>query len=202
MTEDADANLQSASEINVGMSPVTNSDQSSIGESCNQACKVHWPLRFLSVAIVAGGLGLYGLLEFAPEITNVIPDSMLNMVGLNSQHHCSSMDSVKAASPVVDTELPIEEFNGITACALCEHGVSPLHDARTKGMAIVLDDGRIAVIENAHNFYPEAYHLREKHLPAALTGRVVKSEKNVIWVHPESLEVDSADVSAGNSTPK
>ena len=202
MTEDTDENLQSASEIDVGMSPVTNSAQSSVGESCTKACKVHWTLRLLSVAIVGGGLGLYGLLEFAPEITNVIPDSMLNMVGLDSQHHCSSMDSMKAAPPVVDKELPFEEFTGITACALCEHGVSPLHDARTEGMAIVLKDGRIAVVENAHNFYPEAYRVREKHLPAELTGRIVKSENNVIWVHPESLELDSAELKVSDSSPK
>ena len=67
---------------------------------------------------------------------------------------------------------------------------------------IVLEDGRIAVVENAHNFYPEAYRVREKHLPAELTGRIVKSENNVIWVHPESLELDSAELKVSDSSPK
>ena len=112
------------------------------------------------------------------------------------------MGSANTSPPDVDRELPVEEFNGTTGCALCEHSVSPLHDARTKGMAIVLEDGRIAVVENAHNFYPEAYRVREKHLPAELTGRIVKSENNVIWVHPESLKLDSAELKVSDSSPK
>ncbi len=202
MTEDSNENLQIASELESGMSPVGQAEPAIVGESCSTACKVHWPLRFLSIAIVAGGLGLYGLLEFAPEVTNFVPDSVLNIAGLDSGHHCPSMDSSMAAPPVVDQGLPVETFSGTTACAMCEHGVSPLHGGRTKGMAIVLEDGRIAVVENAHNFYPDAYRVRENHLHAELTGRIVESEKNVIWVHPESLELDSAKADASEASPK
>ncbi len=190
MTEGSNEKLVTTSELESGMSPVGQAEPAIVCESCSTGCKVHWPLRFLSIAIVAGWLGLYGLLEFVPEVTTFVPDSVLNMVGFDSGHHCPSMDSSMAASPVVDQGLPVEEFSGTTACAMCEHGVSPLHGGRTKGMAIVLEDGRIAVVENAHNLYPDAYRVREKHLHAELTGRVVKTEKNVIWVHPESLELD------------
>jgi hypothetical protein len=69
-------------------------------------------------------------------------------------------------------------------------------------MAIVLDDGRIALVENAHNFYPEAYRVREKHLRAELSGRIVKSEENVIWVHPESLELESPKTEVSEASPQ
>ena len=87
MTEDSYANLPGESEFDSGMSLVTNSDKSIVGESCSQACMVHWPLRLLSIAIVAGGMALYELLEFAPEITILIPESMISVVGLDSGQH-------------------------------------------------------------------------------------------------------------------
>lgn len=200
MTEGSNEKLQITSELGGGMSPVGQAEPALVGEGCSTACKVHWPLRFLSIAIVAGGLGLYGLLEFVPEVTNFVPDSVLNVVGFGSSHHCPSMDGSMAAPPVVDQGLPVETFSGITACAMCEHGVSPLHGGRTKGMAIVLEDGRIAVVENAHNLYQDAYRVRENHLHAELTGRIVKSENNVIWVHPESLILDSAEAEASEAS--
>ncbi len=53
MTDDTHENLRSEREIDGGMSPVPKSDQLIVGESCSQACKAHWPLRLLSIAIVA-----------------------------------------------------------------------------------------------------------------------------------------------------
>lgn len=167
--------------------------------TCSSDCKVHWRLRLASVAMIVGGVGLYGMLEFAPWTTNAIPKSMLNLISPDRNQGPASLAKEDSQPPTVDMGLPVESFVGTTACALCEHGVSPIHGARTKGLALALDDGRIAVVENAHNYYPEAYRIRERHLKAVLTGRVVHSERNVIWVHPASLDVDSNVTDAATS---
>jgi hypothetical protein len=158
--------------------------------SCSQGCKIHWPMRIASVATIAAGTTFLGALQVAPGITNYVPAALFEMAGLDSgAHQCPSTDSRATAPPVVPQNLPVESFNGTTACAQCEHGIAPIYEARTLGLALVLEDGRIAVVENAHNYYPEIYRRREGHLTAELTGRVVKSEANVIWVQPESLEL-------------
>lgn len=76
---------------------------------------------------------------------------------------------------------------GNSACAACEHGVSPLRDPEELGLALVGDDGQITVIEGAHKEYPELYKNRFKSMTLAATGVTLKQDGNVTWLKPSSL---------------
>jgi len=42
-----------------------NLDESLSGEACSQACRLHRPMRFASISIIAVLLVTYGLLQFS-----------------------------------------------------------------------------------------------------------------------------------------
>lgn len=78
---------------------------------------------------------------------------------------------------------------GRSGCAACEFGVKPLSAPNELGLAVVGADGRITVIEGAHQNYPQIYKDRFQGKRLAVEGRVVRTEGKISWLEPSSLMV-------------
>ena len=65
----------------------------------------------------------------------------------------------------------------------------PLDDPGELGLAVVAADGRVFVIEGAHQAYPELYEKRFDGLRLRVQGVPLKSEDKVSWVRPVDLRV-------------
>lgn len=78
---------------------------------------------------------------------------------------------------------------GRTGCAACEFGVKPIKARDTLGLAVVTDDGKIYVIEDAHRLYPNIYDTRFDGLKVVVTGKVIQRKGKFAWLEPVSLRV-------------
>ena len=76
---------------------------------------------------------------------------------------------------------------GRSGCAACEFGVTPLSNPDELGLAVVGKDGKITVIEGAHQAYPEIYEERFAGKQLAVEGKIVKTDGKVRWLQPSSL---------------
>lgn len=80
-------------------------------------------------------------------------------------------------------------IQGKSSCAGCEHGVAPVGSPDELGLAIVGDDGRVYVIEEAHKLYPDVYENRFDGLTLQASGTVVKRDGTTTWIQPTRLTV-------------
>jgi YHS domain-containing protein len=78
---------------------------------------------------------------------------------------------------------------GRSGCAACEFGVTPISDPNQLGLAIVANDGRITVVEDAHRNYPTIYKDRFEGKQLAVEGKIVKTEGKISWLEPSSVKV-------------
>ncbi|MEM9367985.1 MAG: hypothetical protein AAGD07_18485 [Planctomycetota bacterium] len=78
---------------------------------------------------------------------------------------------------------------GRSGCAACEFGVTPLGAPEELGLAVVDASGRVTVVENAHEDYPQIYQDRFEGKQLSLEGKIVKSQGKIDWVQPTSLRV-------------
>lgn len=77
---------------------------------------------------------------------------------------------------------------GKSSCAGCEHGLKPIGSDEL-GLAVEGTNGRIYVIEDAHELYPEVYRGRFGGQQLQISGTVVKTDGDHTWLMPSSLEV-------------
>lgn len=78
---------------------------------------------------------------------------------------------------------------GRSGCAACEFGVTPLTAPDELGLAIVADDGKVTVVENAHQQYPGIYNDRFQGRKLVVEGTILKSSGKISWLRPSSLKV-------------
>jgi len=78
---------------------------------------------------------------------------------------------------------------GKTACAGCEHGVTPIQNPDELGLAVDTADGKVVVVERAHQLYPGAYKDRFSGQQVRVSGRVLKQEGRFTWIEPIELTV-------------
>lgn len=78
---------------------------------------------------------------------------------------------------------------GRSGCAGCEFGVTPIASPDELGLAIVGNDGRVTVVENAHTQYPEIYAARFEEKQLEVKGTVIKTVGKISWVKPTSLRL-------------
>lgn len=78
---------------------------------------------------------------------------------------------------------------GMSACAGCEFGVTPLADPDELGLAVKTSDGGVVVVENAHKLYPEIYAARFQGQSLQVEGEIVKTEGKIAWVKPSAVRV-------------
>ncbi|MEX2139446.1 MAG: hypothetical protein WD894_09305 [Pirellulales bacterium] len=80
-------------------------------------------------------------------------------------------------------------IEGTTACAGCQYGVGPLGAPDEMGLAIDSADGKVYIVEDAHNRYAKVYQDRFDGLSVRLTGSVIKQDGKFRWVRPTRLEL-------------
>ncbi|MEZ6045511.1 MAG: hypothetical protein R3C11_08000 [Planctomycetaceae bacterium] len=80
-------------------------------------------------------------------------------------------------------------IKGRSACAGCEFKVRPTLNPEELGLAVVVSDTEIYIIEKAHDDYSQIYDDRFDSLKLAVTGKVLKKEGRYTWVQPEKVEV-------------
>jgi len=78
---------------------------------------------------------------------------------------------------------------GKTACAGCEHGVTPIQSPDELGLAVNLSDGKVVVVEQAHKLYPGVYDNRFAGQQVRVSGHVLKQEGRFTWIEPTELTV-------------
>jgi len=83
----------------------------------------------------------------------------------------------------------IVSITGTSTCAGCEHGVAPLGAPEELGLAVDAKDGKVYVIEDAHQRYPKLYDKRFEQLPVQVSGVVIKEKDNVRWLKATELKM-------------
>jgi YHS domain-containing protein len=78
---------------------------------------------------------------------------------------------------------------GKTTCAGCEHGVTPIQNADELGLAINTADGKVIIVEQAHQLYPDVYKNRFSGQRVRVSGSVLKQEGRFTWIEPTELTV-------------
>jgi YHS domain-containing protein len=96
-----------------------------------------------------------------------------------------------ASGPKKDrpTALATLTVTGKTACAGCEHGVTPIQNPEELGLAVNLPDGKVVVVEKAHKLYSDVYKNRFKGQKVRVSGRVLKQQGQITWIEPTALTV-------------
>ncbi|MEL7266791.1 MAG: hypothetical protein AAFP69_18550 [Planctomycetota bacterium] len=116
------------------------------------------------------------------------PQKFVNAAASSSANTHRGSGSTALTSSVAITNQPIRAV-GRSGCAACEHGVHPLGSPSELGLAVNTPDGKILVVENAHQMYPDTYKGRFGNLQLEVVGMVIKTRGNVAWVQPTSLKV-------------
>ncbi|MCA9040868.1 MAG: hypothetical protein KDA65_11010 [Planctomycetaceae bacterium] len=80
-------------------------------------------------------------------------------------------------------------IKGRSACAGCEFRVRPTLNPEELGLAVVVSDTEIYIIENAHKEYTQIYDDRFDSIKLAVKGKVLKKEGRYTWVKPEKITV-------------
>ncbi|WP_339736043.1 YHS domain-containing protein [uncultured Gimesia sp.] len=107
-------------------------------------------------------------------------DNPAKYVGQKSENQSTS-STTAAASQLVS-------IKGTTGCAACEYGVHPKKDPNTLGLAVKSEDGKIYVIEGAHDSHPALYKKRFESLKISVKGKQIAQQGKFIWLEPQSIE--------------
>ncbi len=78
-------------------------------------------------------------------------------------------------------------IQGKTACAACSYGVTPIGAPNELGLAVIGPSGKIFVIEESHTRWPELYKARFDGKQVEVSGHILKSQGNIVWVQPTEL---------------
>jgi len=96
----------------------------------------------------------------------------------------TGMESKATQRPAGNSSLTVV---GTTACAGCEHGVSPIQNPEELGLAVNADDGKVVIVEQAHKLYPSAYEHRYAGQKVRVSGQVIKQQGRFTWIEPTEL---------------
>ncbi len=88
-----------------------------------------------------------------------------------------------------DDDAQLVSFQGRSGCAGCQHGVFPIGSPNELGLAIKTPDGRVIIVEDAHELYPKVYDDRFGALNLRVTGQVIQTRDQFVWVQPDRLTV-------------
>jgi|GEM_PF-1074260 len=78
---------------------------------------------------------------------------------------------------------------GMSACAGCEFGVTPIANPDELGLAVKTSNGSVVVVENAHKLYPEIYAARFQGQSLQVEGEILKTDGKIAWLNPSSVRV-------------
>ena len=78
---------------------------------------------------------------------------------------------------------------GKTACASCEYGVTPIENPEELGLAVQTNDGKIVIVERAHQLYQTVYNGRFAGQSVRASGHILKQEGRFTWIEPTELTV-------------
>ena len=106
--------------------------------------------------------------------------------GMKAKTSGNSQTMIK--TPARETVTTAVTVSGRSGCAACEFGVTPIAAPDELGLAIVAQDGRVTVIENAHKDYPEIYKNRFKSQQLVASGQVLRQQGRITWLKPTSLQ--------------
>ncbi len=99
-----------------------------------------------------------------------------------------------AVKPLVPKQLAnaaakLITVQGKSGCAGCDHGVHPIGAGKTLGLAVNAPDGKVYVVEDAHELYPNVYEKRFDELSLQVSGKVLKHDGKFTWIQPSELKV-------------
>jgi YHS domain-containing protein len=78
---------------------------------------------------------------------------------------------------------------GKTACAGCEYGVTPIQNPEELGLAVKLADGKVVIVEKAHQRYSSVYQNRFAGQQVRVSGNVLRQDGRFTWIEPTELVV-------------
>ena len=78
---------------------------------------------------------------------------------------------------------------GTTTCAGCTYGVTPIQNPEELGLAVKTEDGKVVIVEKAHELYARAYKDRYAGQEVRVSGRVLSQKGRFTWIEPTELTV-------------
>lgn len=88
-----------------------------------------------------------------------------------------------------DGRTQLVSVSGMSACAGCEFGVTPLANPDELGLAVKTSDGDVVVVENAHKLYPQIYAARFQGQKIQVEGKILKTDGKIAWLQPTTVRV-------------
>lgn len=144
------------------------------------------------VCKVDGGKDVPGKLEFTAIYKGLryqFPSAaVMQKFQANPAKYVSQKTSAQSTSSTTAPASQLVSIKGTTGCAACEYGVHPKKDPNTLGLAVKSDDGKIYVIEGAHDSYPDLYKKRFESLTISVKGKQIAQQGKFVWLQPESIE--------------
>lgn len=117
------------------------------------------------------------------EVFRASPDQFINSISMMKD---AGMEDVGMKKTMHDNGVRLV---GRSGCAACEFGITSLSAPDELGLAVVSDDGRVTVVEGAHANYPQIYKDRFQGKQLSVEGMIVKTQGNISWLKPTSLQV-------------
>ncbi|QDT29842.1 YHS domain protein [Gimesia panareensis] len=104
------------------------------------------------------------------------------------EKYVAQLKADSRTSSTTDTASELVSVTGTTGCAACEFGVHPKKNPEELGLAVKGADGKIYVIEGAHDSHPGLYQSRFESLKIKVKGKQIASKGKFVWLEPQSIE--------------
>jgi YHS domain-containing protein len=106
----------------------------------------------------------------------------------NPEKYVAALKAGSKTSSTTENASQLVSITGTTGCAACEFGVHPQKDPEELGLAVKSANGKIYVIEGAHDSHPSLYQSRFERLKVNVKGKEIATKGKIVWLQPESIE--------------
>lgn len=108
---------------------------------------------------------------------------------VNPAKYVDAKQKPQSTSSNSEPAADLVSIQGTTGCAACEFGVHPRKAPNTLGLAVKSSNGKIYVIEGAHDSHPDLYKKRFESLKINVKGKQIAEQGNFVWLDPQSIEL-------------
>ncbi|QDU81522.1 YHS domain protein [Polystyrenella longa] len=145
-----------------------------------------------AVCLIDGGAENPGKAEFTAHYKGMryqFPNAALQKKFEESPAQYAVKDEAEAKTSSTPKSGKTVSIEGRSACAGCEFKVRPTLNPEELGLAVVVSDTEIYIIEKAHESYSKIYDDRFDSVKLAVKGKVLKKEGRYTWIEPENVTV-------------
>lgn len=116
-------------------------------------------------------------------------EELKKMFQKSPEKYAVKTEKAKETASTSSSDEKLVSIEGHSACAACEFKVRPTKDQDELGLAIVVSDDEIYVIEKAHENYEKIYDDRFSALKLAAKGKVIKKQGKFTWLDSAEVKI-------------